>query len=238
MLDTVKRKVRGGLRRCRSWLSGSQPVSAQAAEFDAANDVETEAVVTVDALDPGQSATTANASNYQATSPQVFQQMMDELSDDLASYVFIDVGSGKGRTLLLATRYPFHEILGIEYFQDLHNVAVQNLARFVERTQFANRIESIHADGSTFEFPNRNLVCFLANPFGGPVLRRFLDNLETTLRNNGRNAYLVYYNPKHRHVIARSGPWESIVRRGHRWQDVLREVWQNVPSYEIFRFRI
>src|SRR5271165_4716113 len=49
-------------------------------------------------------------SPYQPTEPALFHEMLDALSQQMHSdfhdFVFIDLGSGKGRTLLMASDYP------------------------------------------------------------------------------------------------------------------------------------
>ena len=62
-------------------------------------------------------------SPYQPTEPALFREMLDSL---LASakfgfreFTFIDIGSGKGRALLMASDYPFRRILGIELLPEL-----------------------------------------------------------------------------------------------------------------------
>ena len=42
-------------------------------------------------------------SAYQPTEPEAFHQMMRALPIDCSQFVFIDLGSGKGRTLLMAS---------------------------------------------------------------------------------------------------------------------------------------
>src|SRR4051794_28662198 len=43
------------------------------------------------------------ASPYQPTEPALFHRMIASLPGDLRQFVFIDIGSGKGRTLLMAS---------------------------------------------------------------------------------------------------------------------------------------
>ncbi len=57
-------------------------------------------------------------SPYQPTESALFHEMLDALSQqshsDFHDFVFIDLGSGKGRTLLMASDYPFRRIVGVE----------------------------------------------------------------------------------------------------------------------------
>ena len=51
-------------------------------------------------------------SAYQPTEPALFKEMMAILKIDFQEFTFIDMGSGKGRVLLMAADYPFRRILG------------------------------------------------------------------------------------------------------------------------------
>jgi methylase of polypeptide subunit release factors len=58
----------------------------------------------------------------------------DELANAVASldvehkdFTFIDLGSGKGRALVLALSYPFRRVVGVEFALELHRVAEANL---------------------------------------------------------------------------------------------------------------
>ena len=52
---------------------------------------------------------------YQPTEPAAFHEMMQTLRDiahlDFSEFVFLDLGSGKGRTLMMASDYPFQRII-------------------------------------------------------------------------------------------------------------------------------
>jgi SAM-dependent methyltransferase len=86
---------------------------------------------------------------------------------------FVDVGSGKGRALIVAAAYPFRRVVGIEYSQELVVLCRQNLSKL----GIADRCEVVCADASEFEFPEENLLVFLYNPFDALILRRVLKHL-------------------------------------------------------------
>ena len=66
-------------------------------------------------------------SPYQPTEPALFAEMMAGLKIDFQRFTFIDMGSGKGRVLLMAANYPFRRILGVELLPALDRVAQENL---------------------------------------------------------------------------------------------------------------
>jgi Histone methylation protein DOT1 len=65
-------------------------------------------------------------SPYQPTDPALFRQMMAELPIDFPEFIFVDLGSGKGRTLLLASEYAFRRIIGVEIVTELHRAAEEH----------------------------------------------------------------------------------------------------------------
>ena len=157
-------------------------------------------------------------SAYQPTDPAAFHEMLDALqqtpSTDHATpgdtlnfrdFTFVDLGSGKGRTLLMASDYPFRRIVGIELLPALHKIAIDNLRQYKSESQKCFAIESICADATTFPLPDGPLVIYLFNPFPESGMRQVAANLEQTLRAHPRLAYVLYHNPLLEHVLIESG---------------------------------
>jgi len=138
-------------------------------------------------------------SPYQPTEPGLFHEIMGELRQrtgaDLSHFTFLDLGSGKGRTLLMAADYPFQKIIGVELLSSLHEIAQENLQRYCSESQKCFAIESICGDATSFRLPENPLVIYLFNPFPEPGLREFRANLEQSLRERPRAVYLAYHNP-------------------------------------------
>ncbi len=144
-------------------------------------------------------------SPYQPTEPGLFHEMLNELREqaglNLAEFTFIDLGSGKGRTLLMASEYPFQRIIGVELLPALHQIAQQNLAQYKSGSQKCLAVESICADATSFVFPDDPLIVYLFNPFPELGLRRALTNLQGSLTQRSRPVYVIYHNPQLEHVI-------------------------------------
>jgi SAM-dependent methyltransferase len=122
---------------------------------------------------------------------------------DFSEYTFIDIGSGKGRVLFVAAEYPFRKVMGVEFSNDLHRDALENIRRYRHRRQRCSAIESVHADAAEFEFPEDNLVLYLFNPFGPEVLGRMLRNLERSMERRPRHVFVVMLWPEHSDVVER-----------------------------------
>ena len=148
-------------------------------------------------------------SPYQPTDPALFHEMLDSLKIDFRDFTFIDIGSGKGRTLLMASDYPFRLVLGVELLPELHRVAQENIAKYKSDSQKCLAIESICGDASDFKFPPGPLLIYLFNPLPEAGLIRVLDNLE---RSVASGAYVIYHNPLLQNTLM-SRPW---LRRIHQ----------------------
>lgn len=137
-----------------------------------------------------------NERQYQPTVPDEFREIMERLDVDLSEYTFVDLGSGKGRALLLASEYPFRRIIGVEVQLDLHEIAERNIACFASPAQVCSDLESCVMDAREFEFPGDPLVVYLFNPFPEYVLTTVAENLRRSLARHPRPAVVIYNTPE------------------------------------------
>ena len=136
--------------------------------------------------------------------------LAEETNIDFREFAFIDLGSGKGRTLLMASHYPFRRIMGVELLPSLNEIAQQNLAEYRSESQKCFAIESICADATSFDLPQEALVLYLFNPFSESGLRRSLANLGKSLSEHPRPIYVLYSNPQLDSVMTETGCLERI----------------------------
>lgn len=148
-------------------------------------------------------------SPYQPTEHELFHEMMDALAQhtkiNFNDFTFIDLGSGKGRTLLMASDYPFRRIVGVELLPSLNEIAQQNLAHYHSDSQKCFAIESVCADATTFPLPDGAVVIFLFNPFPESGLRRTIANLENSVDAHPRPVIVIYHNPQLEAVLNETG---------------------------------
>jgi SAM-dependent methyltransferase len=151
---------------------------------------------------------------YYGIAPSIFNQLIERpefpQGPEWSEYTFLDLGSGKGRALMLASRFPFRAILGVEIVPELVRIARQNLAHFSAPWQKCQTFEVREGDAATFELPSTPLVIYLYHPFAKPVLDAFLANLEGSLRKHPRPVWLLYFNPQLDAVIARRNALERV----------------------------
>jgi len=148
-------------------------------------------------------------SPYQPSEPGLFREMLETWREktlcDFAQYTFLDLGSGKGRTLLMASDFPFRRIVGVELLPSLQKIAEENISTYKSTSQQCFRLESVCADATQFPFPEGPLLIYLFHPFPEAGLRRTLANLRESLQQSPRPVYVLYHNPLLEQVVADYG---------------------------------
>ena len=170
-----------------------------ARKWDRQHGVDTAGSIQLDALDvvgPHR----AKGNEAVCTSPRSFDFIMKSLPHDLQNHTFIDVGSGKSRTLLLASRYPFKSIIGVEFARELVEIAKGNIASFRDPAQKCRTISVVQADAAAYEFPETPLVVYFYNPFSSDVFEIVLKNLVSSLERHPRECFIVYGSSSHRAI--------------------------------------
>lgn len=171
------------------WLHLS-PDGRRELAFDALNDVDTEGIVHASQLDiPVPLDQRREIIQYAPTRPRRFFQLLNAVPVDFSKFVFVDVGCGKGRALLLAERFPFKRIIGVEFSPALVEIARANVSRH------CGRCGVICADACSYELPREPLLLYLSNPFTGSLFARFLSNVEASIRAHPRPVYVLYSTP-------------------------------------------
>jgi len=153
---------------------------------------------------------------YQPSEPAAFHEMLNAIPAILDGFTFIDLGSGKGRTLLMASDYPFRRIIGLELLEELNAIALQNIARYRSEQQKCFNIESHAGDARRFDFPAEPTVLYLFNPFPRHIWRELLANLHRSLLAVPRPIYLIYHNAVHEDLVAAES-WLHEVARTHQF---------------------
>lgn len=143
-----------------------------------------------------------HANRYEAIPAEIAMRSLEAIPFDLSEYTFIDLGAGKGRSVMLASLYPFKRVIGVELSPKLTHVMAQNFELFTDTGQRCKDLKAICADALEFEFPDSNLVLFLFNPFDAEIMQTVVNRLEKFAANH--MVYVIYRNPKQRAAWDRS----------------------------------
>ena len=102
---------------------------------------------------------------YAPTSPQAFAAAIGLLElnpEALAQFTFVDVGSGKGATLLYSAAMGFKSVIGVELVPELNAIAARNIKLHPIAEQISR---SLCDDAIAFKMPSPPLVVFANYPF-------------------------------------------------------------------------
>lgn len=183
------------------------------APFDGPRGVDTEQRIRLTDLDAIGSDVQA-LWHYWPTSEKSFHDVMHDAAVREGEQVFIDLGSGKGRAVLMASEYPFARVVGVELSPALHEIAQRNVRQWRSSSQRCFDIELLCADVRDFAFPPEKMLVYLFQPFPKEVLEVVIEHLAQSLRECPRAVTVAYLNPIFHEQILRSGCLE-LERWGH-----------------------
>jgi len=139
----------------------------------------------------------AEQNRYVASTFEVLESALKFVSSEvnLPDCGFVDLGSGKGKALIVAARYSFKRIKGIEFSVKMHEAAVRNQRLL----GISSQVELIHDSASNVEFLPDERVIYFFNSFTGDTLERCLRNIMSSRR--VESGIFIYVNPtEHEHV--------------------------------------
>jgi SAM-dependent methyltransferase len=120
-----------------------------------------------------------------------FRETRALLGPEFDRFAFVDVGCGKGKAVLRWTELcaragSAQRIAGFDYHEPLVAIARRNHAK-----RFGAPGLITTADAERFDFAplGGRVLCYLYNPFGPGLMRRFLERLR------GLDVVLIYNNP-------------------------------------------
>jgi hypothetical protein len=188
---------------------------ARQREFDRLHGVETEHILNLEDLDI-QSRNVVDGTPYQATPIGTLDDVFSSAPIAHSDFTFVDLGSGMGRALLMASAFPFRKIIGVKFSPSLHAIAVRNIQSYRSDKQECKEIEALCMDGAEYSFPPENTLIYLFNPFRRPLMELLLRNLEGSLKEVPRQLFIVYYYPELRAVFD-AAPFLEIVQESRTW---------------------
>jgi SAM-dependent methyltransferase len=137
--------------------------------------------------------------------------------------VFLDLGSGKGRMILLAARYRFRRVIGVEIAEPLIAVARRNVARCRLRPR-CGEIELVNTDVLDYRIPDDVSVVYMFNPFGGAVFDAAVAQLIASVDRRPRHVRVIYRNGRNSERLMRTGRFRLVreslgLRPSRAWRE-------------------
>ncbi len=156
--------------------------------FDQIHGVDTSGLIPAGQLITGHPNDT-HVTAYYGVAPSILRTLIDlwratSPPHPISHYTFIDFGAGKGRAMLVASEFPFHQVIGIELNPTLADIAQLNLDQWLAShaadptSPPLAPIRLYEQDALTFDLPRTPTLAFLFHPFEAPVLKLLLRHIE------------------------------------------------------------
>lgn len=163
---------------------------------------------------------------YYAVAPSILRSLVErwkqtEPPHHITDYTFLDIGAGKGRAILLASEFPFRQVIGVELNPAMAGVARGNTRLW--RHEHASdptapaiaQIQVVEEDALNFSLPSTPTLIFLFHPFEDPVLKMLLRRIETGFADRPGSLDILYVNAEHGAVLNRHPAFRLL------WQDAV-----------------
>jgi hypothetical protein len=155
---------------------------------------------------------------YLPIRPNTARQVILSLPiSDPSDYTFIDLGSGKGRMLLIASEFSFRRVIGVEMREDLHHQALENVRRYRRPAAPSSRIDCQLVDATQFDFPAGKLVVYLFNPFSAEIMGKVFQRLDASFEQDPREIVLVYVYPEFGFQMKNLRHFQMCQENGRHW---------------------
>jgi SAM-dependent methyltransferase len=179
--------------------------------FDRLHGTDTSGLLPSSVIARGTQARIEDLTAYYGIAPSILCSLLDLWLQRLhppapiERTVFLDVGAGKGRAMLVASQYPFLRVEGIELNPQLVSIATRNISLWQPQAN-ANLLAPLQlhqGDAAKHPLPSEPLLAHLFHPFEARVLQKFLRHIETELVHHPRPVDLFYVNAEHDSLLDR-----------------------------------
>lgn len=177
----------------------------------------------------------AHGRGYRPTPRMVVRWALDLLPEPVDPFVFIDLGSGRGRVVMEAARRPFRRILGVEFAEALHEDAEANLRHWPRSLMKCREVDLMLKDAATAPLPEDDLVVYIYDTFAPALMTR----MAARLAEHGRKyrVYVILVDPEENVALRESRAFRRIdVRsraRSLRWFSPLpAQLYTVIPAQD------
>jgi len=144
------------------------------------------------------------ASRYEAVSFYMLEKLLSAFQKVSGITSITDLGSGKGRVLMVAPHFGFKEITGIDFAKELCQQANMNMRE--KEKEFPNiKWKVLNENVEDYDLTRQDSVFFMFNPFTEVVLKKFLEKLDHSCQQFPRSVYFLYASPQHQQLLLDDG---------------------------------
>ena len=119
----------------------------------------------------------------------------------LKYYNFLDIGCGKGKTLILASKFSFKQITGYELDKEIFSVLKKNINQ--------NKLRNFKIYNKSIKISEieNNSVIYFYNPFNEQLSTKLFE--EISINPLLEDIILIYVNPIYSHALEKAG-WKLL----------------------------
>ena len=162
----------------------------------------------------------AQAHGYRPTPRRLVTWVLDGLDVAFEHTTFVDIGSGRGRVLFEAARYPFQNIIGIECTEELHEDASLNLRHWPRAIMRCREVDLVLGDAFETPLPDGDLLIWMFDPFSDRLMTRMAARLAEHAR-NGR-VTLVLIEPQNPMAFRESTAFREVTLKREQRRRIAR----------------
>ena len=163
-----------------------------------------------------------HAAFYAPTQYSILKSLLGRVDQARFGKAFVDYGCGRGRVLMVAARFGFLDLTGIELSASLSAYAKTVMAEVEQRYEVSTTILCVNA--TEYKVPATTSVLYFYNPFDETVMRPVIDNIMASLRENPRDMCVIYAHDLHGEIFIEHGftPTYSLEQGGVRSRIYIR----------------
>lgn len=114
----------------------------------------------------------------------------------------LDIGCGKGKMLTFFAGFPFKNICGLEYIQEMVDIARQNM----NVLKLGGVVTVIAGDARNYEDFDKYNYFYMSNPFwDDDIMISLVENIKKSILRNNRTVHIIYNNPRQENILISHG---------------------------------
>jgi hypothetical protein len=153
----------------------------------------------------------ASGHDYKPTPSSVFKWALAAVAEeDIGRMSFVDYGAGKGRVMLLASQYPFTQVGGIEFAEELHDNATMNIAQFPRSRMKCRNVECVLDDVVNIRPLDDAAVHYFFNPFGPEIFAEVLRGIVASYHARPRRLYVILIDMDAAELMHKTGVFQEV----------------------------
>ena len=148
---------------------------------------------------------------YRPSPALVFKWALSAVAEeDIGRLSFVDYGAGKGRVMLLASQYPFTQVGGIEFAEELHDNATMNIAQFPRSGMKCRNVECVLDDVVNVAPVDGEAVHYFFNPFAPEIFAEVLKGIVASYHERPRRLYVILIDMDAGELMHKTGVFQEM----------------------------